>query len=258
MGKSRWVAWKSGIISLDGTVKETWSPVWGDGRGLAPLSDVLDNETVKQFQGLGSEYYRIITSKVEASASSYEIARQLLDRYTDAEPELTAMIQGIVEGQGGTMAGLEFRLKSVNSLARKITSEAASLGLPEYAVTDLIKDTSRYTAIFDSSKLMSSAKEVERLTIEQGWNLKEIKNYFGSNGAYQGLHYNFERDGLCFELQFHTEQSFEIKMKNHYDYEVNRTRGVSEELKTLTEKWMKEMWSEFIPPELYLSIKGYP
>ena len=258
MGKSRWVAWKDGIISLDSAVKETWSPVWGNGLGLAPLSDVLDSETVKQFKGLGSEYYKIITSKVEASASSYEIARQLLDRYTEAEPELTAMIQGIVEGQGGTMAGLEFRLKSVDSLARKITSEAKFVGISELEASQKMKDVSRYTALFNSSTLIGSAKETEKMLIEQGWSLKGIKNYFGSDGAYQGLHYNFEREGILFELQFHTQQSFNIKMVNHYDYEVNRSSMVSDVLREMTSKWMMKNWRGFVPPDLFENIDNYP
>ena len=258
MGKSRWIAWKDGIISLDGTVKETWSPVWGNGRGLAPLSDVLDNETIKQFQGLGSEYYRIITSKVEASASSYEIARQLLDRYTDAEPELTAMIQGIVEGQGGTMAGLEFRLKSVDSLARKITSDAVDKGLSEFDAATGIKDVSRYTAIFDRDSLISRAKEIENEMIDAGYNLISRKNSFGGDGMYHGLHYNFSRDGISFELQFHTQQSFDIKMANHYDYEVNRSANISEALRKLTEKWMTNKWADFLPPALFELIVNYP
>lgn len=81
---------------------------------------------------------------------------------------------------------------------------------------------------------------------------------FGNGGAYQGLHYNFERNGLCFELQFHTEQSFEIKMKNHYNYEVSRSVAVSNELKSLVEKWMMKNWKGFLPPDLFDIINNYP
>ena len=186
------------------------------------------------------------------------LAEGLLERYGEAEPALTAMIQGIVEGQGGSMAGLKFRLKTVDSLARKITDDARTEGISEYVASTLIKDTNRYTAIFDSSSLISSAKEVERSLTEQGWGLKETKNYFGSNGAYQGLHYNFERDGLYFELQFHTQQSFDIKIANHYDYEVNRNVSVSKELWELTDEWMKKNWRGFIPPDLFEMITNYP
>ncbi len=243
MGESRGVAWKSGIISLQDVYRETWSPEWGKGFGIRPLSEFLDEETLRSFRGLGSEYYRLISTKVNASESAYALAEGLLERYREAEPELTALLKVLVEGEGGTMAGLEFRLKSVDSLARKITSEATKEGLSEHIVARSIMDTSRYTAIIDSSSLTSSAKEIE---------------YFGTGGTYQGLHYNFQKGELFFEIKFHTQESFNIKMANHYDYEVSRTDSISEDLKRITEKWMRLKWEEFIPPKLYFSITNYP
>jgi hypothetical protein len=47
-------------------------------------------------------------------------------------------------------------------------------------------------------------------------------------------------------------------MANHYDYEVSRTDSISEDLKRITEKWMRLKWEEFIPPKLYFSITNYP
>jgi len=254
----RGVAWKSGIISLQDVYRETWSPEWGKGFGIRPLSEFLDEETLRSFRGLGSEYYRLISTKVNASESAYALAEGLLERYREAEPELTALLKVLVEGEGGTMAGLEFRLKSVDSLARKITSEATKEGLSEHIVARSIMDTSRYTAIIDSSSLTSSAKEIERLVTAQGWELHKIKNYFGTGGTYQGLHYNFQKGELFFEIKFHTQESFNIKMANHYDYEVSRTDSISEDLKRITEKWMRLKWEEFIPPKLYFSITNYP
>ena len=60
----------------------------------------------------------------------------------------------------------------------------------------------------------SSAKEIERLVTAQGWELHKIKNYFGTGGTYQGLHYNFQKGELFFEIKFHTQESFNIKMAN--------------------------------------------
>lgn len=258
IGKGRWTAWKDGIIKFDEIVKETWSPEWGAGKTIISLKEVLDPEQIQRYQKLGSEYFQIIRSKTEATPMAYQIAEELLAKYKVVEPGLTSMLEELISDHGGTMAGLEFRLKSVDSLARKITNEAKFIGISEFDVAQRIKDVSRYTALFDASTLIDSAIETERKLIEQGWNLKGIKNYFGSNGAYQGLHYSFERDGLCFELQFHTEQSFEIKTTNHYDYEVNRSSNISEELRELTEKWMMSNWSRFVPPDLFEIISNYP
>ena len=145
-----------------------------------------------------------------------------------------------------------------SAMVSPFTSEATKEGLSEHIVARSIMDTSRYTAIIDSSSLTSSAKEIERLVTAQGWELHKIKNYFGTGGTYQGLHYNFQKGELFFEIKFHTQESFNIKMANHYDYEVSRTDSISEDLKRITEKWMRLKWEEFIPPKLYFSITNYP
>lgn len=258
MGESRGVAWKSGIISLQDVYRETWSPEWGKGFGIRPLSDFLDEETLRSFRGLGSEYYRIISTKVNASESAYALAEGLLERYREAEPELTALLKVLVEGEGGSMAGLEFRLKSVDSLARKITSDALIKDISETDAAADIKDISRYTAILGREQLITTARNIEGLLNNSGYTLISVKNSFGSSGSYQGLHYNFARDGISFELQFHTQESFDIKMANHYDYEVSRFVSVSSELKRLVSKWMTHKWLNFTAPDFWDTIKNYP
>ena len=66
-----------------------------------------------------------------------------------------------------------------------------------------------------------------------GFTLKKITNHFGSGRVYQGLHNVFSKDGLSFELQFHTPESYEIMKDNHYDYEVNRSRFASNDIKKI-------------------------
>ena len=256
--ESRWIAWKSGIISLEDVYRETWSPEWGKGYGIRPLSDFLDEETLRSFRGLGSEYYRIISTKVNASESAYALAEGLLERYREAEPELTAMIQGIVEGQGGSMAGLEFRLKSVDSLARKITGDAMTRGITEQDAVNRLTDISRYTGLFDPNSLVSSANKISNLLINEGYSISKIKNSLGGDGIYHGLHMVFEKNGISFELQFHTRQSFDIKMGNHSDYEVWRTYNASHDLRAMVEKWMLKTWKDYMPPKLFDTISDYP
>ena len=66
-----------------------------------------------------------------------------------------------------------------------------------------------------------------------GFTLKKITNHFGSGRVYQGLHYVFNRDWLSSELRFHTPGSYEIKNDIHYDYEVNRSRFASNDIKKI-------------------------
>jgi len=59
------------------------------------------------------------------------------------------------------MAGLENRLKSRDSLARKITNDAKLSGTSESDISQKINDVSRYTALLDPSTLIESAQEIK-------------------------------------------------------------------------------------------------
>jgi hypothetical protein len=61
---------------------------------------------------------------------------------------------------------------------------------------------------------------------------------------------------LSSELRFHTPGSYEIKSDNHHDYEVNRSRIASNDIKKITEKWMIEKWKGYLPPDLFDLIKN--
>lgn len=258
MGKGRWTAWKDGIINFDEIVKDTWSPEWGAGKTIVSLKEVLDPEQIQKYQKLGSEYFQIVSSKAEATPTAYKIAEGLLAKYKEAEPDLTSMLKELVGEQGGTMAGLGDRLKSIDSLARKITSDALSRQISEIDASNRLTDVSRYTGIFNSNSLIDNAKNISETLVSEGFTIRKIKNNLGGDGIYHGLHMIFEKSGISFELQFHTEQSFEIKTSNHADYEVWRAKNVSNDLIAMVEKWMLEAWKDYVPPKLFELISDYP
>jgi hypothetical protein len=92
----------------------------------------------------------------------------------------------------------------------------------------------------------------------KGLGLVFQRSLFIPGGNYHGLHYIFGKDGISFELQFHTQQSYEIKMGNHYDYEVWRNRYASRDVKDLTDGWMMKTWADFEVPYNYSTINNYP
>jgi len=125
------------------------------------LKETLEPGEIKYYQKIGSEYLKIITSRTEATETDYKYAEELLNKYQKAEPELAALLEKLIEEQGGRMAGLENRLKSLDSLARKIASEAKPAGTSEFDVSQKINDVSRYTALLDPSTLIESAQEIK-------------------------------------------------------------------------------------------------
>jgi len=258
-GPGRWTSWKSGIISFDQISKKTWSAQWGAGRALTNLKELVGNNNSQQFTKLGSEYLRLLTAKKGvASVEVEEFAKSFLKRIQGAEPQMTTSLGNLVQGLDGHLAGLDFRIKSESSLARKITADAKQSGLPPEVVARGINDALRYTAVFSEKDLIEKAQNITTSLAGNGYSIKKIRNYFGSGSNYEGLHIVFTNGEISFELQFHTEESYRIKSLNHEDYEVNRSMKISEELRALTDEWMKKQWEGFIRPENYDFYKDWP
>jgi hypothetical protein len=179
MGRSRWVAWRSGLLDLDKMVQETYSEGWGKGIGLVSMKSLLTPDQRTTFTRLGSEYYRLVTMTSQSSPEGEQAARSLLERYALAEPGVTSMLKDLIGSSGGSMAGIDFRRKSFNSLARKITTWLAGDPdlTPEQAAND-IKDAIRYTGIYSGDVLMERAVSVSKELQAQGYKLEFVKNLF--------------------------------------------------------------------------------
>ena len=258
-GPGRWTSWKSGIISFDQISKKTWSAQWGAGRALTNLKELVGNSNSQQFTKLGSEYLRLLTAKKGvASVEAEELAKSFLKRIQGAEPQMTTSLGNLVQGLDGHLAGLDFRIKSESSLARKITEISQTRGIPAADAIKLVTDSLRYTAIFSEKDLVEKARTITTGLAGNGYSIKKIRNYFGSGTNYEGLHLVFSNGDITFELQFHTEESYRIKSLNHEDYEVNRSSNVSKELKDLTDEWMKKQWEGFIRPKNYDYYTDWP
>lgn len=260
LGPGKWTAWRDGAIKFDELSKKTWSPIWGTGATTVSLRDFFDDKQASRYSELGIEYLRIISKeKGAASKAAKEAAENLIHKYEKYEPELTETIIDLVHKSGGHMEGLDFRLKSEGSLARKISSDAQDSGVSEDKVAQFITDVSRYTAIYKPQELVEKYDIIKSGLEKKGFEITKIKNMFGSGGPYEGLHmivYN-ARDDIYFELQLHTKQSFKTKMGNHVDYEVARAAGVSDPLKKIVQKWMMATWKDFERPVNYQLVQDY-
>lgn len=140
------------------------------------------------------------------------------------EPETTSFLQSL-QRVGSTLAGLDFRLKGQQSLARKIRTDSHDKTMSEQEAADSIHDVLRYT---DQLQTASFADEFARIRAElekAGYTLVKVKNTLQSTGVtYRGVNCQFETpDGFKFELQFHTPESLALKENElHKLYEEQR------------------------------------
>lgn len=166
-------------------------------------------------------------------------ANLFLERARAEEPRITADISSAVETAGGEMYGLDFRLKEVSSLARKIVDKARDkseklkreVTLEESAAS--IADAVRYTAIVDEPPPGGYVRGIANLldSLEsKGYKILELETHWERGDAYNGVHIVAEdKSGTKFELQFHTTASVKAKFATHPLYEEMRKADTTEE-----------------------------
>ena len=180
-----------------------------------------------------------------------EHARELLDRARELQPSVTALLVRFAHDADGEMVGLEHRIKSLESTLRKmrlLISEDPSL-TPE---TVMIQDALRYTMLVDDDPpgnyVQTSATTLDALEAE-GHRVLVVKNYWPDGDNYAGVNAVLEApDGLPWELQFHTTESYEVQEDTRAWYEELRLRDTPPERKRELFDLMTEAWDEVSIP----------
>ena len=175
------------------------------------------------------------------------------------EPTITGPLKETVEGLGGQMAGLDFRLKSQSSIESKIRRDAEEAGCDLETASKGVTDLVRYTAVFEPETFTKDVAATQSMLMEQGWAQYDHKwrNYFSPGNAYQG--YNtvmVNKDGVRFELQYHTRESLEIKERAHLLYNEARELPASSPHRAALNQQMAGLWDTFHRPENWESLPG--
>lgn len=153
-------------------------------------------------------------------------------------------------GTKAKMPGLEERLKSPSSLARKIATKAIERMMTPKDAADSLDDILRYTVttrrLADLVPTMSSA--IDTLTA-QGWSVHSAEHSFVRGNPYKGIHLVLVGPGghRC-EVQFHTESALAIKNEGHADYEIYRDIDLPDETRKAAFNRSASLWDTVPTP----------
>jgi hypothetical protein len=187
---------------------------------------------------------------------SKQAAREILSKYIKSEPRTTALLSELAKKNEMELVGLKHRLKSEESLARKIESEKDAFGGSARRAAQSMSDVNRYTMQVPPEKYGDAVKDVLEKLREEGYTVR-IKNYWSPDaGPYRGMNVALTHtDGRKIELQFHTEDSLKVKHKTHKDYEEFRISKDNKRRKFLWDRMVR--LSRTIPmPEGAMEIGG--
>ena len=173
-----------------------------------------------------ARYHDDLKARVEAEYRAYAIDRGC-DRVRETEETVVTPAMRRIESADPDryLAGLEYRLKGRDRLAEKVTATLEEQ--PDIKPDDafaMVKDAIRYTFEYTEDKyaqaLYADCARIEASGFEpfDRRNTWEHEEYKGINSRWT------EPDsGLIFEVQFHTQASFNAKQLTHAAYEKLRS-----------------------------------
>ena len=189
------------------------------------------------------------------------IASDHIVRMTEVEPGVTSDLEEVASAEGREMHGLEFRLKSEESLARKIKTDAEQNGMTHEAAASEITDVLRYTMVIESPEdFANEVKMVQAELAEKGYEKydEKYKNYFGPGDPYDG--YNtvvmHQGTGTRLELQFHTPESIAIKTSNWETYNTWRELPSDSPERVALFDDMTNAWEQYQRPIDWETLEG--
>lgn len=218
---------------------------------------------VRRFQEKGSSkrtpegkkrYAHRVTSKA--------LAERLYEKASRSEPKITKVVTEAVKSTGAKMYGLKNRLKTKESLARKIDSEAKSRGISIIDAAKSIKDSVRYTSVSDDSDFTKNYFTVKENLRNQGYIEIRCRNYFDLYRKGEANHKQItsvysDKAGHQFELQFQTPSSIKAKELKTPLYEEVRQTDVTKKREQNIIKQMKTLAKQVTNPEGVYTIKSH-
>jgi hypothetical protein len=143
------------------------------------------------------------------------------------EPAVTGLLRSIERENkhGGSLVGLEHRLKGAERLKEKIADKmAVKPGSSPADGARGIADAVRYTFCFGEDNYVRGCDDVSTRLAANGYELLYKRNHWLSDLQYKGVNCRWRvPDGSLFELQFHTAESlFAKEQVTHPAYERAR------------------------------------
>lgn len=180
-------------------------------------------------------------------------ANQVHAQATKAAGKITTDLQNLLP-EGAKLEGLQYRVKTPDSLAVKIRKDVADKGLtPKQAAGELF-DSVRYTQLSSPDRLAADVNQMLGRLRGSGYEVTQIKNTWENTigNPYYGVNVKLKDQAQPIELQFHTPESLEVKNKLHGLYDQQKlTRPGSSEWQALNDQMTMMSGGMMVPPGVH-------
>lgn len=182
----------------------------------------------------------------------YNLANKIHKKASLKEPKITNDMRESARASKCKLYGLDHRLKTVESIARKNSTDG----------TNDIKDAVRYTAMADDSNFVKAYNSMKKELSKKGYSEIRCRNYFNLYKQGKAKHKSVQsvfkdKDGYLFEVQFQTPSSQNAKNKKVPLYEEARNPKTSDQRRKHLEIEMVKLAEKVNDPINVYRIKSY-
>lgn len=164
----------------------------------------------------------------------YIIIPSKYNKIKDLEITISNDMKNITDKLNLKLANFENRIKTIESIIRKVDLISKNENITKIKAFSKINDIVRYTTILSEKEFYNEYIKMLSLLKKYGYDIIKVKNSWEENSPYKGINTVLKKNNFCFEMQYHTQKSLEIKEINHKLYEEER-------LITTTNKRKKEL-----------------
>ncbi len=172
-----------------------------------------------------------LTTKIEAR----RLAELLLIQAEENEPQISVDLQSIASEVSAEIVEFENKLKTEESLTRKLFDRATVNSESLRQAAENISDALRYTFVLPfeiyAQKFHRTIERLQKVSYQvpekRIWNAWQTAGMRFDKG-YRGINITvISSRKQKFELQFHTAESYRLKIETHSLYEELRDREIS-------------------------------
>ena len=194
----------------------------------------------------------------DGGMNSIPLGNNIYNEARKKEPKITKD----VKASSNHLYGLQHKLKTKESIIRKIDTDHDEKNISHKEAASGIKDAVRYTQIADNNNFVKEYNSFKSKMSDKGYEEVRCKNNFTAYQEGKVKHKSVQsvfkdKDGYLFEVQFQTPESQKAKNKKTPLYEERRRTDISKERATELENKMTKLMDPVPIPEDISSIKSY-
>lgn len=185
------------------------------------------------------------------------LVSRLRDQYAQIEPGVTKKMQSIARVVGADLEGLEYRLKTEDSMVSKLWKGMMRHGSDADTSVGYLTDTLRYTMVIPSERYVVGVQKAFSHLEQVDYAVYPSRTFKYDNESYKGLNAVFRHEnGHFVEIQFHTPATHMAKEESHKLYIIAREMRRSDPQKWPLVERMRQSWSNVRLPEGFEDLPG--